>query len=85
MDPQQIRSFVERDRASVEEEKRAFWARRYRDLGPGATLRAGQQLYDHAKACRPDWPTEIDRGHDLTAHVELKRLLDSVPVDVTAR
>jgi hypothetical protein len=76
MDPADLRAFARRDRSPVEELKRDYWARQFREHGGQATLRAGRALYEYARRVRPDIPTERDRAEDLAHHVALKRLLD---------
>ena len=64
-----IRAFLQRDRAAVEEEKRAHRVEEYRRRGPEATLLAAARMYEYARAVRPDFPTEADLAEDLTHHV----------------
>lgn len=76
VDVDNLRRFADRDRASVERLKRAYWIRMYREQGGLATWRAGVALFEHARRVRPDFPTADDRAADLAHHVELKGLLD---------
>jgi hypothetical protein len=78
MAPADIRAFVQRDRAPVEEEKRDHWAEAYRRLGPDHTLLAAARMYAYARAVRPDFPTESDLAEDLAHHVALKQRLMAV-------
>lgn len=76
MDPADLRAFARRDRSAVEQLKRDYWARQFREQGGMVTLRAGHALYDYARRVRPDLPTERDRAEDFAHHVALKRMLD---------
>lgn len=75
MDPADIRAFVQRDRAAVEEAKRAHWVAAYRRLGPDHTVRAAARMYAYARAVRPDFPTASELADDLAHHVALKQRL----------
>lgn len=78
MNPADIRAFLQRDRASVEDEKRAHWVREYRERGPEATLLAAAQMYEYACAVRPDFPTEADLAEDLAHQVAFKQRLMAI-------
>lgn len=78
MDPADIRAFVQRERASVEDEKRAHWVEVYRELGPEHTLMAAARMYAYARAVRPDFPTEADLAEDLAHQIALKQRLMAV-------
>lgn len=78
MNPADIRAFVQRDRASVEEEKRAFWVEEYEQRGPAATLEAAAQMFDYARAVRPDFPTDEDMAEDLAHQVAFKQKLMAI-------
>ncbi|MFL5417748.1 MAG: hypothetical protein ACJ78Y_17235 [Myxococcales bacterium] len=41
-------------------------------------VRIARELFAHARAVNPDWPSEREREADLAHHVELKRALSSV-------
>lgn len=78
MKPADIRAFVRRDRASVEDAKRAHWAQLYREGGPEETMLAALRMYDYARAVRPDFPTEADLAADLEHHVAFKQRLTAI-------
>jgi hypothetical protein len=85
VDPADIRSFLERDRASVEALKRRYWAERYRAVGPAVTLAAAHDLHAHLRATRPDYPGVRQRAADLEHHLELRRKLDQVARALSVR
>lgn len=78
MNPADIRAFVRRDRAPVEEEKRAYLAEAYREGGPEETLLAAARMYEYARAVRPDFPTEADLAEDLAHQVAFKKRLMAI-------
>jgi hypothetical protein len=71
-----VRAFVARDRERVDALKRAHHAEQARTHGPERGFLLGQQLREHARRVRPEWPTPADRADDLAHHLELKRKLD---------
>jgi hypothetical protein len=71
-----IRSFATRPWAEVQEAKRDWWARQYRDRGAAATLESSHALFEHARLVRPGFPAARDVAADLAHHVELKRQID---------
>ncbi len=78
MNPADIRAFVRRDRAPVEEEKRAHWAEAYRERGPEETMLAAARMYEYARAVRPDFPTEADLAEDLAHQIAFKKQLMAI-------
>lgn len=53
-----------------------YWAERYRSEGPAAARQAATQLWQHARAVQPEYPTGADRGRDLADHVDVRERLD---------
>jgi hypothetical protein len=76
VDAAAIRAFARRDRTAVQDLKRAYHARRYREHGAGPGVALAQGLWMHARRVRPDWPTAQDRADDLAHHIALKARLD---------
>jgi hypothetical protein len=76
MDPDDLRTFARRDRSAVEQQKREYWARMYRERGGLYTMQVGHALWEYARRVRPDIPTARDRAEDLMHHVALKERLD---------
>jgi urease accessory protein UreF len=66
-----IRRFAQRDWAAVADSDREYWAQRFAATGGMETFRIGQQLFEHARRLRPEWPTNQERADDLAHHVEL--------------
>jgi hypothetical protein len=85
MDPADLRAFAHRARLEVEQQKRAHWARRFREGDGSATLRAGHELYAYVRRVRPDYPTARDRAEDLAHHIALKELIDRASRALTVR
>jgi hypothetical protein len=68
-----------RDWAIFDRDTGAHWENERRTRGPLAAFHAGAALREHARAVRPDWPSEADRARDLADHLELLRILERVP------
>ena len=66
---EQLRSFVHRDWALVEELKRSHWVERARRMTPTEKIRVAEDLQQLAHALHPDWPTKADRDADLAEHI----------------
>jgi hypothetical protein len=75
---EQIREFVRRARGPVQDLKRSYWSRLYREQGPQSTMRAGHAMYLHVREVRPEYPTDRERRLDLQDHLALKKKIDSV-------
>jgi hypothetical protein len=78
MNPADIRAFLQRDRASVEEEKQSYWVDVYRELGPDGTMAAAARMYAYARTVRPDFPSDADLADDLAHQVAFKRRLMAI-------
>jgi hypothetical protein len=78
MDAEDLRAFANRDWRAVARAKREYQARLFREQGPAAMVRMARELFAHARAVKPDWPSAREREADLLHHVELKRALSSV-------
>jgi len=81
----EIREFVERRRAPVQELKREFWASITREGGVLSSLEAGWALHEHARAVQPDFPSERYLADDFRDHLRVKLLLDRASQFLTLR
>jgi hypothetical protein len=75
-----LRRYARRDWGLVERLARRERAR----LPIEQKVRLAIELYEAAKATRPEWPDDATRRADLEAHRRLKSLLERAP-DVGAR
>ncbi len=71
-----IRAFAHRDWRRVERLKDRYWAES--ELTPSAAIALGDDLRRFARAARPDWPSEEDRGEDLAVHRRVSESLRRV-------
>jgi hypothetical protein len=76
MNREHLRAFANRDWNKIEQSKRAHQARIFQQGGAAATVRLARELFAHARAIDPAWPSQREREADLAHQVELKRLLD---------
>jgi urease accessory protein UreF len=74
----EIVKFAERDWVAIEDDKALHWAARKRTMSPAAALRLGDDLRRHAKAMRPDWPSEAERMADQDTHACVTKALRAV-------
>ncbi|MSP16633.1 MAG: hypothetical protein EXR73_08495 [Myxococcales bacterium] len=84
-DAGELRAYLNRDWALVARAKAEFWADRVRRLGLVEVLRAMSELRDHARALRPDWPTDQERVDDLQSHHRVAEALSKVPATAVRR
>lgn len=85
IDAVSARAFVRRGWAEIERLDREHWARRRRDEGSQATLRASSALLEHVRRLRPDWPGEAERAADLAHHLAWRRLLETAARGLAGR
>lgn len=85
MDAESLRRFARRDWEAMAASKTAYWAERLRETGGHPTWDAGQAMLAHARAVRPDFPTEDERRRDLASHVSLRERLDRAAHVLTRR
>jgi len=78
MNREQLRSFANRDWRAIARAKREHHVRLFLEQGPAAMVRIARELFAHARAVDPAWPSARERKADLAHHVELKRSLSSV-------
>lgn len=71
LDPDDLRAYARRDWAATERATRRARAQ----LPVADKVRLSIELYEGARATRPDWPTDADRRADLEAHLRLKKRL----------
>jgi hypothetical protein len=79
-----IRSFVHRNRSSVQHAKRAHWGHTARSA-PGVGVALSHALYAHARAVSPGFPSERSRDDDFAHHLRLKGLLDRAARSLSVR
>ena len=77
-DAASVRSYASREWGLVGDSKQAWWTRRYRELGPTATVAAGWALLSHLRSLHQEAPGDRDR--DLADHVRLNGWLDRTNV-----
>jgi hypothetical protein len=78
-----IRAFVNRDWAAVEDEKARYWAERKRTMTAAEALATADMLREHARRTRPGWPDPAERADDLAVHVRVAEGLRAVPTHRT--
>ncbi|MFL5393074.1 MAG: hypothetical protein ACJ79G_09585 [Myxococcales bacterium] len=71
MDAGHLRAFANRDWRAIARAKREHQVRLFREQGAAAMVRIARELFAHARAVNPDWPSEREREADLAHHVEL--------------
>jgi hypothetical protein len=63
-----VRSYLDRPWAALEEAKRAHWQARKHRGGLAEVLRVADELRTRAMLVDPTWPSERDREQDLETH-----------------
>ncbi|MFA6954994.1 MAG: hypothetical protein WC538_03895 [Thermoanaerobaculia bacterium] len=69
----QVRNWTE-----VREAKEAYWAAAKAGLTPLEALRLGDELREHVRSLRPEWPTPADRDADIAVHTRVAEMLSRV-------
>jgi hypothetical protein len=72
LDPNQLRDYASRDWGAPERLARAQRSRQPVER----KVRLAIELYEAARAARPDWPDAAMRQRDLAAHIRLRTLLN---------
>ena len=80
-----LRHFARRDWAAAATAKLDYWAGQYRSHGPAAARQAATQLWQHARAVQPAFPTDVDRGRDLADHLDVRERLDRAARALSSR
>jgi hypothetical protein len=75
---QDLLAFAHRDWSLIAEAKTEFWQDHKRDHTPDDILAVGEQLRQHARAVRPDWPSDSERAPDLAVHLRVTEALRAV-------
>jgi hypothetical protein len=73
-----ILAFANRGWGLLAEAKTRSWKERKHGLSPGQMLDLGDELRQHARAIRPDWPSPSEREDDLAVHVRVSEALRAV-------
>ena len=76
MNPGDVRAYLERGWALIEDLDREHWAQEFVRRGPDAAVAAAEAFRQHVRSIRPEWPSADERRADLAHHVELKRAID---------
>jgi hypothetical protein len=71
----EIRSFCSRDWNAIERVKSDFWREQKQVTSPSGLLRLAGELYEYARALRPDWPNDAEREDDLRSHIRVAGML----------
>ena len=85
MDHGSLRRFARRDWKALAASKTSYWAARAREAGGHPTWDAAQALLAHARAVRPEFPTDEERRRDFASHLALRERLDRVAHAVARR
>jgi hypothetical protein len=78
VDPADIRAFVNRDWALIEQAKEDQWLEQSREMTPSAAIQLAAGLFQYVKAVKPDWPNPEEREADLASHFRVLELLRRV-------
>lgn len=78
MDPEDVRAYLNRDRAAVEALRIQHWREQYAARGPLWALQLAGDLRRWYQTLHPGWPTEADREADLAMHMRVSAALGSV-------
>jgi hypothetical protein len=78
MDRGDVRAFVDRDWAAIEEQKARFWSDRKHGMTAVEALAVGDALRRHAQSVKPDWPDDAERRADLAVHARVAEALRAV-------
>jgi hypothetical protein len=76
MNADEMRAFAQREREPVAQNRREYWARMWREKGPIATWKAGQDLREHAVRVCADFGGLESRADDLAHHLKQKALFE---------
>lgn len=73
-----MREFASRDRTRVAQVKDEFWLARKRGQSPAELFALSDQLRQHVRTVRPDWPTDEERADDIAVHERVTEALRAV-------
>ena len=71
-------AFARRDWDAVAALKQRWWAEQKSRMTPEQALEVGDELRDHVREVRGDWPTDEDRRNDLACHSRISEMLRRV-------
>lgn len=69
MNASDLRSYMERDWSLVRTTKEHYWAEHGAD--PQAAWSLADELRQHVRDLRPDWPSDAAREEDLAVHARV--------------
>ena len=75
MNRDSIEGYLSRDWNRVARAKQEHWRDRKRRAGLPETLAVSDELRNHAKAIRPEWPTASEREQDWQSHAAVSEKL----------
>jgi hypothetical protein len=75
VDRKDVLEFARRDWARIADAKTEVWLSRKQSSSPADLLGMADQLRRHARAMRPDWPSEDERAEDLAVHQRVAEAL----------
>ena len=78
MNGDDIRAFLSRDWAAIDEEKARFWVERGRQMTAAEALAAAEALRLHVRRVHPGWPDQAGRDADVAVHVRVTEALRAV-------
>ena len=81
MNADDIRNFRARDWQLIERLKSECWVEQKTGMSTTAVFGLAAQLFEYARALRPDWPNAAERESDLASHIRLVRMLRRVAID----
>lgn len=83
--PAELRDFLRRDWARVEQSNRDHWREQMREHGPAVLLTAVDAQRAHMRAVDPSWPDPASRASDLQDLIRFKQRLDAASLAFTRR
>jgi len=66
-----VRAFAGRDWSAMARDKERYWRDWKLEHGAAGGLEVAEALRVHARAARPDWPSESERREDLETHLRI--------------
>ncbi len=78
MDRDAVLQFIRRDWSAVAEAKTRFWHGQKAHRSAADVLLVADQLRQHARRLKPDWPTPEERLADLAVHQRVAEALRAV-------
>ena len=67
----EIQEFKNRDWRLLERSKSDYWVRQKATMTPAAVLELSGELFEYARAMKPDWPNSAEREADFASHLRV--------------